>query len=95
MNVVVLAAVLIRRKQWRPDSGLLATAPRMLLAALLMAAVLWVVNPYVLPMAQASLAQRALGMLLLVGSGGLVYAGVGLLIGAWNPRQLVASFRKG
>lgn len=95
VNVAVLAAVLIRRKQWRPDSGLLATAPRMLLAALLMAAVLWVVNPYVLPMAQASLAQRALGMLLLVGSGGLVYAGVGLLIGAWNPRQLVASFRKG
>ena len=32
---------------------------------------------------------------LLVGAGGLVYAGGGLLIGAWNPRQLINSFRRG
>ena len=59
------------------------------------AAMLWVVNPYVLPLAEGSLGERALGMLLLVGSGGLVYAGAGFLIGAWSPRQLVNSFRRG
>jgi putative peptidoglycan lipid II flippase len=95
VNVAILAWVLIARRQWHPDSGLLSTAPRMLLSALLMAAVLWVVNPFVLPMAEASLPERALAMLLLVGSGGLVYAGVGLLIGAWSPRQLINSFRRG
>lgn len=94
-NVAVLAWVLIARRHWHPDSGLVKTAPRMLLAALLMAAVLWVMNPFVLPLAEGSLPERALGMLLLVGSGGLVYAGVGLLIGAWSPRQLINSFRRG
>jgi putative peptidoglycan lipid II flippase len=95
VNVAVLAFVLIARKQWHPDSGLMTTAPRMLLAAFLMAAVLWVMNPYVLPLAEGSLGQRALGMVALVGAGGLVYAGVGFLIGAWSPRQLINSFRRG
>ncbi len=95
VNVAVLAWVLIARRQWHPDAGLISTAPRMLLAAVLMAAVLWVMNPYVLPLAEGSLGARALGMLLLVGVGGLVYAGVGFLIGAWNPRQLINSFRRG
>ncbi len=95
LNVAVLGLVLMRRGHWHADAGLRRTAPRMLAAALLMAVVLAVLNPLILPMAQGSLMQRALGMLLLVGAGGLVYAGVGLVIGAYSPRQLVQSFRKG
>lgn len=95
VNVAILAWVLIQRRQWHPDSGVLKTVPRMLLAALLMAAVLLVLNPFVLPMAEGSFVERALGMVLLVGSGGLVYAGAGFLLGAWSPRQLIESFRRG
>ena len=67
----------------------------MLLAALLMATLLWALNGIVLPMAEGTLISRALGMLLLVGAGGLVYAGGGLLIGAYDPKQLLNSFRRG
>ncbi len=95
LNVALLATILIRRSHWRADNGLWRTAPRMAAAALLMAVVLVVLNPLVLPMAQGSLGHRALGMLLLVGAGGLVYAGSGYVLGAWSPRQLVESFRRG
>ncbi len=95
LNVAILAWVLIRRGNWHPDSGLWKTVPRMLLAALLMAVVLVLLNPFVLPMAEGSLVNRAVGMVLLVGSGGLVYAGSGYLLGAWSPRQLIDSFRRG
>lgn len=95
VNVAVLGWVLMRRAHWHPDAGLFRTVPRMLAAALLMALTLSLVNGVVLEMAQGSLVQRALGMLFLVGAGGIVYAGAGYLIGAWNPRQLVNSFRKG
>ena len=95
LNVAILSVVLLRRGHWHIDAGLWRTAPRMGLAAVLMAGVLVVLNPWVLPMAQGSLAHRALGMTLLVGAGGLVYAGAGYAIGAWNPRQLVESFRRG
>ncbi|TPE63645.1 murein biosynthesis integral membrane protein MurJ [Sandaracinobacter neustonicus] len=94
-NVALLAGVLIHRRDWHPDAGLAKRVPRMLVASLAMAAALWLLNPSVLPMAEGSLGSRALGMLLLVGAGGLVYAGGGLLIGAWNPRQLINSFRRG
>ncbi|MCG2841173.1 murein biosynthesis integral membrane protein MurJ [Sandaracinobacter sp. RS1-74] len=95
VNVAVLALVLIRRADWHPDGGLTKSVPRMLAAALLMAGMLLALNPIVLPLAEGSLAGRAMGMLLLVGGGGLVYAGIGLLIGAWSPRQLLNSFRRG
>ena len=95
LNVAILAWVLIRRGNWHPDSGLWKTVPRMLPAALLMAVVLVLLNPFVLPMAEGSLVNRAVGMVLLVGSGGLVYAGSGYLLGAWSPRQLIDSFRRG
>ncbi len=95
VNVAILAFVLIRRAQWHPDEGLVRTVPRMLLAALLMAVVLLALNPWVLPMAEGSLISRAVGMVLLVGSGGLVYAGAGLLLKAWSPTQLIQSFRRG
>jgi putative peptidoglycan lipid II flippase len=94
-NVALLAGVLIHRGAWHPDEGLLRTTPRMLLAALLMAGLLWALNGLVLPMAEGTLVSRAVGMLLLVGAGGLVYAGSGLLIGAYDPRQLLNSFRRG
>jgi peptidoglycan biosynthesis protein MviN/MurJ (putative lipid II flippase) len=93
--VVLLAGVLIHRRAWHPDDGLKRAAPRMLLAALLMATLLWALNGIVLPMAEGTLISRALGMLLLVGAGGLVYAGGGLLIGAYDPKQLLNSFRRG
>lgn len=95
VNVVVLAWVLMARGQWRPDEGLGRTVPRMLLAAVLMAGVLHALNGLVLPLAEGTLAMRAAGMVLLVGAGLVVYAVVGFLIGAWNPRQLVNSFRRG
>lgn len=95
LNVGILVWLLTRRHFWHPDEGLRRTVPRMLLAALLMAGVLALLNPLVLPMAEGSLGSRALGMMLLVGAGALVYGGAGLLLGAYSPRQLIESFRRG
>lgn len=95
VNVLLLAITLHRRGDWHADAQLCRSAPRMLLAGLAMALALLLVNPLVLPYAAGTGVARALALLLLVASGALVYGGLGFVIGAWSPRQLVQSFRKG
>lgn len=93
VNVLLLLVSLSRRGHWAPDAHLLRVAPRMLLAGLGMVLVLWLCNGLVLPWAAGNALHRVAALLLLVGSGALVYGGVGIAIGAWNPRQLMQSFR--
>lgn len=95
LNVGLLWWVLHRRGDYRADEGVRRTVPRMLVAGLLMAGVLWFVSDLVMPYTQGS-GTRRLGTLgLLVGSGAAVYFGAGYLLGAYNPRQLAAAFRRG
>ncbi len=94
VNVAMLGWLLHRRGHWRADAALRRATPRILLAALVMAAALLALNPFILPLATGTLAARALGLLLLVAGGGMVYAAVGLAVGAFSPRQMLQSLRR-
>jgi putative peptidoglycan lipid II flippase len=95
LNVALLWAVLHRRGDYRADDGLRRTAPRMLLAGALMAALLAFAAPALMPWAEGATLERLGALLLLVGGGVAVYFGAGLLLGAYSPRQLVQAFRRG
>jgi hypothetical protein len=67
----------------------------MVAAALLMAAILWFASGFVMPYTQGSGIQRLLALGLLVGGGVAAYFGAGLVLGAYDPRQLISAFRRG
>jgi putative peptidoglycan lipid II flippase len=95
LNAGLLWWVLRGRGDFAIDAGLRRTAPRMLAAAVLMAVLLWVAGDAVMPWTQGGLSQRLAALLGLIGGGIGVYFGVGWLLGAYAPRQLLAAFRRG
>lgn len=95
LNVALLWWVLHRRGDYRADEGVRRTVPRMLVAGLLMAALLWFAGDAIMPWTQGGGVQRLTALMLLVGGGVGVYFGAGWLLGAYNPRQLIGAFRRG
>ncbi len=95
VNAFLLWFFLKRRGHFAIDAGLARTAPRMLAAGALMAVVLFALVGPIMPYTQGSFGLRAaaLGSILLVGL--LVYFGSGMLLKAYNPRQLAAAFKRG
>jgi putative peptidoglycan lipid II flippase len=89
-NVGVLMAILHRRGQFVVDAALRSRVPRMALAALCMAAVLWVMERTVYHALATAHTHglRALGLALLVGVGMLTYAVAGQAMGAFDLRAL-------
>jgi putative peptidoglycan lipid II flippase len=94
LNVVLLAVGLARSGALQADAQLRRTLPRMILAAVLMGAILFVLLGPALPLATGRGLDRVAALLLLVVPGVLVYFGAGTLIGAWQPRALLAAFRR-
>ncbi|WP_448581122.1 murein biosynthesis integral membrane protein MurJ [Thermaurantiacus sp.] len=94
LNVALLARGLARRGRLVPDAALRRAVPRMLVAAIAVVAVLLVLHPLVLPLAAGSGLARVAAMVALVGSGAAVYLGLATLIGAWQPRMLLAALRR-
>jgi putative peptidoglycan lipid II flippase len=95
LNVGLLWWFLHRRGDYRADQAVLFAVPRMVVAGLLMAALLWVASDFVMPYTQGSGIQRLGTLAVLVGGGVVVYFGVGFGLKAYNPRQLVSAFRRG
>jgi putative peptidoglycan lipid II flippase len=95
LNVVLLWAALHRRGDYRADAGVRRTVPRMLMAGALMAALLALASPMLMPWAESGSVQRLLSLAMLVGGGVAIYFGAGFLLGAYSPRQLVQAFRRG
>jgi putative peptidoglycan lipid II flippase len=95
LNVVLLAAGLHRRGHLRADSQLRRALPRMFGCAAAMALVLFLLLPIAQPLAAGSSIERVLALLLLVGAGAAAYLGLGMLVGAWQPRSLFAALRRG
>jgi putative peptidoglycan lipid II flippase len=85
-NLACLAVVLRRRGHLRADAELARRAPRMLLAALLMAAALWVADRAVFAPLDHGGLSRLLGLALLIGIGLAVYGGAAQLLGAFDLR---------
>jgi putative peptidoglycan lipid II flippase len=90
VNVAALAAVLLRQGHLRLDARLRGRAPRILVAALVMAAVLAIAGHLLFAdasvMPRQSSASRAIGLAVLVGAGLLAYAAAGQAIGAFDIR---------
>ncbi len=95
LNVALLALGLGARGHFAADDQLRRVAPRMLLTTLLMGLLLALLVPTALGLASAgSGTGRVLAILLLVGPGLLAYLGAGMLLGAWEPRSLLAALRR-
>jgi putative peptidoglycan lipid II flippase len=94
INVAMLYIILKRRGRFFIDGGLARVAPRMLVAALAMATTLYFLNGMVLPHVVGGLGPRVAALGVLVGAGGIVYFAVGLLVGAYSPRQLIHSLKR-
>lgn len=84
-NAVLLAVILHRRGQFRLDAPAKRRLPRILAAGLLMAASL-AATQYFMPQGKATIPQ----FLLLTLIGGLVYAGGGIMLGAFDTATLRA-----
>ena len=95
LNAFLLWFYLNRRGHFAIDAGLARTAPRMIAAGALMAAALFFLVGPIMPFTQGGFAARALAVVGLIGIGMLVYFGAGLLLKAYDPRQLAAAFKRG
>ncbi len=94
LNVALLARALHRRGRLVPDAALRRALPRMALASAAVALLLFLLGPAVMPLAAGTAPERALAMAALVGGGAAVYLGLGTLVGAWQPRALLAALRR-
>lgn len=89
VDIAVLAVILKRRGLMQLDSRLIRAFPRMCLAALVMAAVVWTASLYLYAPIAAQSWSRLLGLCVVVSAGLLSYAMTGQLLGAFNMRELI------
>ncbi|WP_374440115.1 murein biosynthesis integral membrane protein MurJ [Stella sp.] len=95
LSLAVMLAVLGRRGQFRPDRALLARLPRILAAAIAMAAALWVADRLLEPwLVGLGSAARFGGLALLVAAGLAAYGIAALATGAARPSELRQLLRR-
>jgi putative peptidoglycan lipid II flippase len=94
VNVTLLYLTLRKRGQFEMDRSLASHIARLALAALLMAAALFAATPWIRPLLAGNFEHRVLGLALLVGGGGLVYAASVFLTRAYSVAELKAFFRR-
>jgi putative peptidoglycan lipid II flippase len=84
VNVALLYFTLRKRGHFAPDARLKRRAPRLLLAALAMGAVLWAMQGLLTPYLHGSWWMRGLAMATLVGAGAVVYGLAAVVLGAFS-----------
>lgn len=94
LNFSLLLAILYARRQFRMPGWLVSRVVRQLLAALAMAASLFALRSLLAEWFLGSTIERALGLAILCGTGGLVYFGVAFLIGGVDRNALLALRRR-
>jgi putative peptidoglycan lipid II flippase len=94
VNVALLYRTLARRGQFVPDAQLRRRAPRLLVAALAMGAAMFFLNDLFTPYVTGSTVERWGALVVLVGTGGLVYAAATVLTGAVRPADLKRLIRR-
>jgi putative peptidoglycan lipid II flippase len=93
INFFLLFTILYARRQFRMPGWLVSRVARQLIAALVMAAALFGIRALIADWFFGSLVERAAGLMLLVGTGGLVYFGIAFLIGGVD-REALATLRR-
>jgi putative peptidoglycan lipid II flippase len=94
LNCVLLYINLHRRGHFRFDWPLLSRVLRQIAASLIMAAVLWFLLHATLPWYTGTVAHKAFGIVLLVGTGLVVYAFAAWAIGAVDKQDLALLARR-
>ncbi len=94
VNVALLYRTLAKRGQFVPDRQLRRRAPRLLIAALAMGATMFFLNDLFTPYVTGSTVERWGALVVLVGTGGLVYAAATVLTGAVRPADLKRLIRR-
>jgi putative peptidoglycan lipid II flippase len=93
LNFISLLAILYARRQFRMPVWLVSRVGRQLVAALAMAGSLFFLRSVLADWFLGSSIERAAGLAILCGTGGLVYFGVAFLIGGVD-REALASLRR-
>ena len=93
LNFAALFAILYVRGHFRMPAWLVSRVARQLIAALAMAAALFVLRSVLAGWFLGNVLERAVGLAVLVGTGGLVYFGVAFLIGGVD-KEALASLRR-
>ena len=94
VNVALLYRTLARRGQFVPDPQLRRRAPRLLVAALAMGGAMFFLNDLFTPYVTGSTVERWGALVVLVGTGGLVYAAATVLTGAVRLADLTRLIRR-
>jgi putative peptidoglycan lipid II flippase len=93
INFALLFAILYARRQFRMPGWLVSRVARQLLSAAAMAAALFGLRTLLGDWFFGNVLERAIGLALLVGIGGLTYFGVAFLIGGVD-REAIAALRR-
>jgi len=96
LNAALLYATLVRKGEFVSDARLRRALPRIVLASLAMSALLWIVAALLAPSFARTGAtlERAVALLVLIGSGILAYGTAVLGLGAVQIRQLLPLLRR-
>ena len=94
VNTGLLYTTLKRRGHFVADARLRHRAPRLALAALAMGAVLWTVQDRLLPYLHGGWGMRMAALTLLVSAGGIVYAALTVLFGAFTRADIAIFFTR-
>lgn len=93
LNAGLMASTLVRRGHLVIDARLRARLPRLILAAGLMAVLVWGLAALLAPWLAAGQAMRIGALAALVGTGVLGYLAAAVALGALRPGELVTAFR--
>jgi putative peptidoglycan lipid II flippase len=94
VNVAMLYRTLVRRGHFIPDARLVRRTWRLLVAALIMGGVMYFLNDLFQPFVTGSGTERWGAMLVLVATGGVVYAIATLLTGAFRLGDISTLLRR-
>jgi len=94
LNCAMLYITLRKRGHFQISAHVASRVLRQLMAAAAMGATLYAVNMFLGPLFNGSTIERMGALSVLVGSGGLVYFGLGWMIGAINREDVMLLLRR-
>lgn len=94
VNAILLYTTLHRRNHLRFDARFKGKAIRIVMAGALMGVALWFINPLLDPHMAKDSSERIIALVILCGTGAIVYGGAALAFGAVNAGELRSQFTR-